>query len=289
MGYQKKHKDVYQEITDKVLEQMEQGERPWSPRWAKGPQLLPQRATGEPYQGINVVNLWVAAQRNYYASPRWLTFNQAKKGGGHIRKGETGTSVVYWKTLTSQVVKETEDEEDLKTRSIPFMRTYTVFNANQIEGLPVEPLAEALMQNREERIPQVDAFFKATGAEIVHRGNQALYRTNQDLIAMPPFETFIDADAYYSTLCHETIHWTGHRTRMDRFTGTDSEEDRAREELVAELGAAFLNAHLGLRSEPRADHAAYLKHWLTLLREDKKAIFKAASAAQKAVGFLLNR
>lgn len=277
-------KDIYQIITDRIIEQLANGHRPWTSPWSQRPISLPVRVNGETYQGINIVALWEAASRKGYESPRWLTFKQAQKEGGRVRQGEKATKVVYWNTFTKQ---DADSDED-KPVKIPFIRSYAVFNIEQIDGIE-EPEAVALFQNTEARLAKIDAFFQATGAVIKHGGGRAYYRPSEDTITMPHFERFTDAESYYSTLAHETVHWVGHSSRLDRGTGSFamSSPEYAREELVAELGAAFLSAHLGLRADPREDHAAYLHSWLQVLKQDNRAIFKAATEAQKAVAFIL--
>jgi len=283
--------DVYTRITAKIVADLEQGIRPWMKPWnaehAAGRITRPLRFNGVPYNGINVIMLWSAAVAGGYAAPLWMTFRQAKELGGHVRKGETGQLVVYASTLkrTETDAETGEDQE----RDIPFMKGYTVFNVEQIEGLPDHFHAPAAPRlDPVERIDHADRYFAATGADIRHGGNQACYAITRDRVRMPPFETFRDAESYYATLAHEMTHWTRHPNRLDREFGRKrwGDEGYAMEELVAELGAAFLSADLDLTPEPREDHAAYIGSWLKVLKNDKRAIFTAAAHAQRAVDFL---
>ena len=285
-------KDVYSRITDRIIADLEQGVRPWMKPWnaehAAGRITRPLRHNGQPYNGINVLMLWSAAMDRGYAAPIWMTFKQAAEMGAHVRKGEKGELVVYANTITrTETDAETGADEE---RAIPFLKGYTVFNAEQVEGLPAKfyELAEPAL-DPVQRIEAADAFFTATRADIRHGGNMAYYAIGSDHIQMPPFESFRDAESYYATLAHEATHWTRHPKRLDRDFGRKSFGDAgyAREELVAEMGSAFLAADLGLALEPRDDHAAYIGHWLSVLKEDKRAIVSAASHAQRAADFLI--
>ena len=283
--------DLYQRVTDKIVADLETGVRPWMKPWnadhAAGRITKPLRHNGQPYQGINIIMLWSAAVTKDFTAPIWMTFRQAKDLGGHVKKGEKGELVVYADRFRKTEVDEaTGDEQE---REIPFLKSYTAFNVEQIEGLPEQYYALAEPQaDPVERIEQAETFFAATGADIRHGGNRAFYRPADDLVQMPPFETFRDAESYYATLAHECVHWTKHETRLDRDLGRTrwGDEGYAREELVAELGSAFLAVDLGLDLEPRDDHAAYVASWLKVLKDDKRAIFQAAAHAQRAADFL---
>ena len=231
--------------------------------------------------------MWCAATEKGYAAPIWMTFKQAAELGGNVRKGEKGSLVVYADTITrTEADPKTGEEQE---RDIPFMKGYTVFNVEQVEGLPAHfhavaaPPAETV-----ERIAHAETFFANTGAMIAHGGNQAYYSQAEDRIQMPPIEAFREATAYYATLAHEVTHWTKSPKRLERDFGRKrwGDEGYAMEELVAELGAAFLCVDLGLSPEPRADHADYIGHWLGVLKADKRAIFGAAGHAQKAADYL---
>ncbi|MBW6425436.1 DUF1738 domain-containing protein [Rhizobium sp. XQZ8] len=285
--------DVYSRITDIMIAELERGVRPWVQPWSTahvGRHVSrPLRFNGEPYSGINVLLLWSEATTRGYSSTMWMTFRQALELGGNVRKGETGSMVVY-----ANRIKKTETDgngEDVE-RNIPFLKAYMVFNLEQLEGLPEEygSQQDAPPVKSIERLAQADAFFRATGAVIRHGGNQAFYATGADIIQMPPIEAFRDIESYYATLAHEEIHWAGaaHRLNRDLSRYAKDRSERAREELIAELGAVFLAADLGLvpELEPRADHASYLASWLAVLKNDKRFIVQAAAQAQRAVGYL---
>jgi len=283
--------DVYSRVANKIIADLEQGVRtwlrPWSADHAIGKIARPLRHNGIPYKGINVVMLWSAAQQKGYSCPLWLTFKQTLDVGGHVKKGETGELVVYADRITRT---ETDRKGEEVEREIPFLKGYTVFNVEQCEGLPshytARPAASALLP--QQRIEAADRFFAATGADIRHGGTRAFYAHAPDYVQMPPFETFRDAESYAATLAHEITHWTKHDSRLARDMGRKSwgDEGYAREELVAELGSAFLCADLGITPEVREDHAAYIASWLEVLKQDKRFIFSAASHAQRAADYL---
>ena len=284
-------KDVYSRITARIVADLEQGVRPWMKPWhaehAAGRISRPLRHNGIPYKGINVIMLWSAATTKGYSCPLWLTFKQALELGGNVRKGETGELVVYANSISRT---ETDDRGEEQIREIPFLKGYTVFNAEQCDclpsrfGLPAEPPVLSPLA----RIDRADRFFAATGADIRHGGTRAFYAEHPDYIAMPPFETFRDAESHAATLAHELTHWTKHDSRLKRDFGrvTWGDAGYAREELVAELGAAFLAADLEITPEVQPDHAAYIATWLKALKDDKRLIFSAAAHAQRAVDYL---
>lgn len=283
--------DVYEQITATIVAELEKGVQPWFKPWnaehAAGRITRPLRANGVPYRGINVLVLWGVAVERGYSAPLWLTYKQAQELGGQVRKGEKGSQVVYANTITRSETDEKSGEE--VERQVPFLKGYTVFNAEQVEGLPAHFYSIAAPALSElERIDAADRFYAETRADIRHGGNQAYYMQGEDRVQMPPFEAFKDPVSYYATLSHELTHWTKHKARLDRDFGRKSwgDEGYAMEELVAELGAAFLAADLGLEAAPREDHAAYIGSWLKVLKGDKRAIFTAASHAQRAVDFL---
>jgi antirestriction protein ArdC len=283
--------DVYAAITERIAAQLERGVRPWHQPWAApyatGGVSRPLRTTGEPYQGVNVIVLWLTAFEKGYTSPYWFTFNQAKALGGFVRKGEKGTQVVYANTFERKGTDEETGEET--TERIPFLKAYTVFNACQVEGLPerFRP-SELSSRNVAERLEDAEAFFARTGADTRHGGDRAYYSPAEDYIGLPPYESFEDREAYYATRAHESIHWTKHPTRLARDLGGKrfGDDGYAVEELIAELGAAFLCADLGITPGVRENHAAYLACWLRVLKADTRAIFTAASHASRAVEYL---
>lgn len=284
-------KDIYETITARIVADLEKGVRPWLKPWsvehAAGRITRPLRANGIPYQGVNVLMLWAEAMDKGFVSPFWMTFKQSLDLGAHVRKGEHGSLVVYADRIR-RTETNAETGEDVETE-IPFMKGYTVFNVEQIEGLPEHFYAKPPPRaDQPERNARAEAFFAATRADIRHGGNRAAYVISQDRVMMPPFEAFRDAESYYATLAHEMTHWTRHPSRLEREFGRKrfGDEGYAMEELVAELGSAFLSADLDLTPEVRDDHAAYIDSWLAVLKRDTRAIFTAASHAQRAADFL---
>jgi len=282
--------DIYTRITDQIVAALEQGVKPWTQPWnaahAAGHVSRPLRHNGQPYAGINVLTLWCSAMERHYAAPIWMTFKQALELGGHVRKGEKGSPVVYANTIVK--TEEGENGED-EERAIPFLKAYTVFNVDQIDELPAHYYARAEAEpNPDQRVAHAEEFFEATGFDIRHGGDSAFYVPSLDYIQMPPFEAFRDAHGFYSTLCHEACHATRHKSRLDRDFGQKrfGDEAYAAEEIVAELGAAFLCADLGLHLEDREDHASYIGSWVKILKNDTRAIFSAAAHAQRAVDYL---
>ncbi|WP_312366943.1 zincin-like metallopeptidase domain-containing protein [Ensifer sp.] len=280
--------DVYERITNRIVEQLVAGTRPWMQPWGGGGMpVRPLRHNGAAYRGINTVLLWMTATEQGYSSPYWMTYKQASELGAQVRKGETSTLVVYANTIER---KETDDAGEEVERRIPFMKGYSVFNADQIDGLPerfyVKP--SALPETGNQRIETADRFFAHLGADIRQGGSKAYYHPVGDFIQMPRFEAFVSAEAHATTLGHEAIHWTMSPTRLDRHLGREKwgDEGYAKEELVAELGSVFLAADLGLAIEPRDDHAAYIASWLKVLKNDKRLVFQMAAHAERAVTFL---
>ena len=283
--------DVYTQVTEQIVAELEKGVKPWTQPWnathAAGPVSRPLRVSGQAYRGINVLMLWGASMAGNYAAPIWMTYRQAQELGGQVRKGEKGSPVVYADKLVKSETDEATGED--AERTIAYMKSYTVFNVEQIDGLPAHFYARAQANSDPiERIADAESFFAATKADIRHGGASAYYSPASDHIQMPDFETFRTNEGYYATLAHEATHWTNHASRLDRDLGRKhmGDEGYAREELVAELGAAFLCADLGLKLEDRADHASYIASWLKVLKDDKRAIFSAAAHAQRAADYL---
>lgn len=282
--------DVYARVTDTIIAQIERGTAPWRQPWQAGhqagPVSRPLRAEGKPYRGINVMMLWASAMEKGYDAPIWMTYKQAAELGGQVRKGEKGSLVVYAASFTKTV---TDDKGEAEEREIPFMKGYTVFNVEQIDGLPGHFYAAAPPAGQAvDRLDRLERFFAATGATIRHGGASAFYSPSQDIVQMPRIEAFRDQESYYATLAHEMTHWTRHPSRLDRDFGRKRFGDAgyAMEELVAEIGSAYLCADLGITPETREDHAAYVASWLKVLRDDKRAIFTAASHAERAADHL---
>jgi len=256
--------DLYARITNRIVAELEAGTRPWLKPWnsehAAGRVTRPLRHNGTPYRGINVLMLWVEACARGFACPIWMTYRQAHELGGQVRKGERGSLVVFADRFTRT---ETSDKGEDIERQIPFLKAYTVFNCEQTDGLPAHYYARAeSVIDPVQRIAHAETFFTNLKADIRHGGNRAYYAMTTDHVQMPPFEAFRDAVAYFATLGHETIHWSGAKSRLDRnLTGRFGSHSYAAEELVAELGSAFLCADLALTPEPRDDHAAYLANY----------------------------
>ncbi|WP_327195957.1 ArdC family protein [Novosphingobium capsulatum] len=289
--------DAYEAITAQIIAKLEAGVRPWHMDWNAGAGAgftppLPRRVTGEHYRGINVLLLWITAQERGYRADTWMTFNQAKELGGVVRKGEKGTPIVFFKKLT--VTKENAETGQDEERQVPCIRSYTVFNVAQIDGLPARfyPAAPAPIEpaptDGKARDLVREAALHSCGAMIHEGGARAFYAPGPDTVHMPDFDRFETAGGYLATLAHELCHWTGHKSRLGRdFTGQFGSKDYAAEELVAEIGAAFVGAHLGILGDHIDNHAAYIGSWLKALRNDKRAIFKAASLAQAAADMVL--
>ena len=283
-------KDVYTRVTDRIIADLEKGIRawlkPWSVEHTAGRITKPLRHNGTPYRGMNILLLWGEAMDKGYTAPIWMTYNQANELGAQVRKGERGSLVVFANSFTKT---ETNDKGEDIEHEIPFMKGYTVFNVEQIDGLPAHHYAQPVDPlPLSERIGNADRFLSNTGATIHHGGNRAFYSPSHDVIQLPPFEAFRDKESYYATALHELTHWTRHESRLSRDFGRQRFGDAgyAREELEADLGSAFLCADIGITPEIRDDHAAYLASWLKVLKEDKRAIFSAAAHAQRASDYL---
>jgi antirestriction protein ArdC len=284
--------DIYTRVTDAIVAALEKGVRPWAQPWVAthqaGPVCRPLRANGIPYRGVNVLMLWMASEIKGYTSPIWMTYHQAIQVGGNVRKGEHSSPVVFANSFKKTEANEQGEEEE---REINYLKQYAAFNVEQIDGLPdyyyaLKPSPEALKNLR--RIDAAERFVANLHADIRHGGGRAFYSPTDDYIQLPPLDSFRDSESYYATLAHEATHWTRHDKRLNRDFGRKCFGDTgyATEELVAELGSAFLCADLELTLEVREDHAAYIEHWLTALKNDKRLIFTAASHAQKALDYL---
>lgn len=282
--------DVHARVTNRIIEQLEQGIRPWHKPWnaehAAGRITRPLRHNGVPYSGINILMLWDSAEIQGFNCPLWLTYKQASELGGYVRKGEKSSPVVYYSSFRKT---EQNDKGEETERDIPFVKEYRVFNAEQCEGLPDRFYETKQAPNAGiEPVPQAIDFVEHTGAKIVEGGNRACYVQAADKIRMPRIESFEDTESHAATLTHELVHWTKHPSRLNRETGRKKwgDEGYAVEELIAEMGSAFLCADLRITPEVRADHADYIGNWLKVLKNDKKAVFSAASMASRAVEYL---
>jgi antirestriction protein ArdC len=283
--------DVYAKVTSQIINAIEQGVGNWKMPWHTSGRFAssPINATSrKAYRGINTVCLWAAAESKGYDSGEWATYQQWQERGAQVRKGEKATTVVFWKFANSTAENQDGDDNQPATGSrLLFTRGYAVFNAAQVDGYT--PKAEPAV-SMPERIERAETWVQSIGADLRHGGNRAYYTTADDHIQMPPFAAFVENVSYYSTLAHEHTHWTAKSERCDRQLGKRfGDSAYAAEELIAELGAAFVCAHLGLSTEPREDHAEYIQSWLKVLRADKRAIFTAASKAQQAADYLIKR
>ena len=275
----------YETLTNRIIAALEQGVSPWAQSWksTSTPFTRPRRADGTAYRGVNVLNLYVAKQDRGFKSDFWMTYKKAEELGGQVIKGAKSEKAYYASSFTAN--RDTEDE-----RTVPFLKAFAVFNADEIEGLPAHfygSVAPIVTMPHGERHKAADAFIADTGADIRHGGDSAHYNRTHDYIQLPEFADFFNPAAYYSTAFHELAHWSGSEDRLNRTKGKQfGDSAYAFEELVAELSAAYLCADLGLSPEPREDHASYISHWIKVLKGDPKAIFRAASLAEKAVQFL---
>ena len=280
--------DLYQEVTDMIVAELEKGVAPWVRPWqslGKDSGGLPYNGyTARAYRGVNVWILIVTAGNRGYDDPRWFTFKQANLLGARIKKGERSVHVTFWRDLT---VEEQHPETGVRTeRTIPLLRSYSVFNAVQCEGVPklyVPPDREPSL-----RYAELQGLVGNTGAKVQHGGNMAYYAVTDDRIQMPKLVAFLSEEHYWSTMLHELTHWTGHPARCNRQLANRFHADAyAMEELIAEIGSAFLCAHC--RIDGRLQHAAYIDHWLKVLRSDKRAIFVTSTRAQQAADYLTER
>lgn len=283
--------DIHQHITDQIVAAMEAGAGDWQMPWHRSGHAITRPkniASGKAYRGINVLSLWVAAEAKDYAHGLWGTYKQWQDQGAQVRKGEKSTVIVFYEEL-----ERPREDDPAETETVLFARASRVFNAEQVEGFVPPAGEEAPREDRITPVAAAESLVAATGARIAIGGERAFYRPADDRIQMPDRERFTGTetlsptDGWYGTLLHELTHWSGAPHRLDRdLSGRFGDQAYAMEELVAELGAAFLCAELGLAAMPRPDHAAYLANWLTVLKADKKAIFTAASAASRAADFL---
>ena len=282
---------LYDEITTKIVSELEAGRLPWVQPWgtaaAKAPLAMPKNAaTGRQYSGINVLILWGAVIEHGFPGQSWLTFRQALALGGHVRKGERGTTVVYADRFVPDDEKRRARETGDEAQAVPFLKRFTVFNAAQCEGLPEDiaivapPPSPGLIE------PQVEALIRATGIDFRIGGNRAFYVPALDYVRVPPPQAYFEPINWHRTALHELGHATGHPSRLGRdMSGGFGTKKYAVEELVAEMNAAFCCASLGI--VPTVRHADYIGSWLEVLREDNRAIVRSASQASKAADWLL--
>jgi len=290
-GAKRDRTNLYSEITDKIIAELEADRVPWVQPWgtaaAKASLAMPQNAaTGRRYSGINVLLLWGAVIERGYGDQSWLTFRQALSLGGNVRKGERGTIVVYADRFVPEDEKRRAREAGEDAQAIPFLKRFTVFNIDQCESLPEDiaaaapPVPEGLIE------PTVEALIKATGIDFRIGGNRAFYVPAHDYVQVPPPQAYFEPIDWHRTALHELGHASGHMSRLNRdMTGSFGSKKYAFEELIAEISAAFCCAALGI--VPTVRHADYIGSWAEVLREDNRAIVRAASQASKAADFLL--
>lgn len=274
-------RDLHQEVTQAIIAALEKGTAPWIRPWDKGAaESFPVNAsTGVPYRGINVLLLWAEAHTKGYALDRWLTYKQAQAVGGQVRKGEHGVTCVKYRLL--EKTKTAADGSE-SVEKIPMLNSFTLFNVAQIDGLPAEMTEGGTPVRDIEPLVALDEFLAAQQVvEVAGRG-RAYYSPGADHVGMPPRDTFVDDAAYYSTRAHEYVHWTGHASRCNRSqTGAFGSPEYAFEELVAEMGSAFICAEFGVAGQ--LQHQEYIGEWIKTLQNDKHALFRAARLSRQAV------
>ena len=282
---------LYEEITGRIVAELEAGRLPWVQPWGSSavaaPLAVPSNAaTGRAYSGINVLILWGAVVRHGFSCQSWLTFRQALALGGHVRKGERGTMVVYADRFVPDDERRRARDMGEEAQAIPFLKRFTIFSTDQCEGLPQDlgtappPVPEGSI------LPQVEALIRASGADLRLGGDQAFYSPDLDYVQVPRPEAYFEPINWHRTALHELGHWTGHGSRLARdLSGRFGTKKYAQEELVAEMTAAFACATLGI--SPTVRHADYIGAWLEVLREDSRAVVRAASAASRAAEYLL--
>jgi antirestriction protein ArdC len=274
--------DVYQIVTDRVISLLEAGTVPWRKAWAGGDEFPKNLASGKAYRGVNVWLLSCAG----YGSPYWLSYKQAQARGGSVRKGEKSSIAVFWKRL------ETTDKATGEAKTIPMLRYYRVFNVEQCDGVEYpKPEAREVTFNP---IAAAESIVESMPArpEITHNEQRAYYQRSSDKVNMPKRDTFNAETEYYSTLFHELIHATGHESRLGRLQNDKSNfgsSSYAKEELLAEMGASYLNATAGIVESTIENSAAYIASWLKRLHDDRKLVVTAAAAAQRASDFILGK
>lgn len=299
MNAQQKFQQLAERVTNEVIEKLEQGIVIWQKPWGTaGFTGLPKNyKSGRCYEGFNAFYLNYVTIENNYRSPNFITFNQAKELGGNVKKGEKGTQIIFWKIYGNKVGEKTTSSGDTKdviqTKFVPFI--WTVFNIDQIEGVDFA-LPEVKEQTESEIIEACQSVvdnYPAPAPKIQHGGSEAYYAPYNDKVQMPALQHFVNAQSYHSTLFHELIHSTGHEIRLNRFMPENKasrfgDENYSKEELVAELGASFLNAHTGIKDVVFENSIAYLQGWASKLKDDKTMIIYASTKAFKAANFILN-
>lgn len=280
---------LYAEVTSRIIAELEEGRLPWVQPWdsaACGCTMPQNGGTGRKYSGINILILWAEVVAKGYFSQRWLTYRQAEAAGGNVRSGEKGTVVCYADRFTPKAEAEAAQSEDREAQQVAFLKRFVVFNVDQCEGLPEDYVAPLVSPDPVLAIAEADELIAASGARVNIGGGEAFYSPSHDFVQLPPQAAFHEPINWYRTALHELGHWTGHGSRLDRDQkGGFGSEAYAKEELVAEMAAAFNCASLGIA--PTVRHSDYIASWLSVLAKDEKAIFRAASQASKASDYLL--
>jgi len=282
---------LYQEITEKIIAELEAGSVPWVQPWGtaavKAPLAMPRNAaTRHRYSGINVLILWGAVIERGLAGQSWLTFRQALGLGGNVRKGEKGTTVVFAHRFTPDGERKRAERDGDEPGAVAFLKRFTVFNTDQCENLPKELATPPAPQCENLILPHAEALISATGADFRIGGERAFYSPSDDFIQVPRPDAYLEPINWHRTALHELGHWVGHASRLARdLSGAFGSALYAKEELIAEMTSAFVCASLGI--VPTVRHADYIRTWLDVLREDNRAIVRAASQASKAADYLL--
>ncbi|MEI2628785.1 ArdC family protein [Erwinia aphidicola] len=265
--FSKTKTDIYQTVTDSIIAALEADVKPWACPWQRIPSMsgIPSNyAIGMAYSGMNIMLLWCSASKQGLSDLRWMTYKQAKAEGGQVRKGEHGTTAFFYITLE-------KENDDGQTDYIPMLKTFTVFNVEQIDGLPLSNEVACPAESFEP-LPRAEALFRNSGATIIEKGQNAFFAPSTDETRLPERCLFTDAANFYATGLHELVHWSGGKNRLNReMKGKFGSEDYAFEELIAELGCAFLMADLGIAGE--VQHESYIDSWLKALKNDKRYIF----------------
>lgn len=286
MKNQSNKTDIFQEITNNIIESLESESGIWQRPWALS---LPQRSNVQYYQGINILILLAKATKEGYQSSQWLTFKQAKELGGIVKKGAKSTKIFYCSSLT---IKDKEAKDEEESKEIFFRKQYSVFNIDQIENLPDEFYQTQKTDiNQDIKIhDEIDQLIKNHNVELISKDqNSSYFSCKSDLINMPNISKFKDNNSYYATLLHELSHWTGGEKRLNREylkSYHTNQESRAKEELVAEISSMFLSSYFNITA-PKENHISYIKSWIQILKKDKKAIFTASAQAQKIFNYLI--
>lgn len=280
--------NIFERVTNQIVAAIEAGAPDFSMPWHRTGKALdcPTNAiTGRAYRGLNVVTLWMDGHAAGFETGQWATYRQWTEHGAQVRKGERGTPIFFWQQRGHDEAEQKNGED--RRRGSFIAKGFTVFNADQVDGFA--PVFQPQISEKD-RDARAEDFVRQVGATIQHGGDQAYYAPGSDTVQMPEFTQFKSSTRYYATLAHELTHWTGAKHRLDRrLDSRFGSEAYAMEELVAELGAAFTCARLGLNTEPRLDHAPYIASWLKALRSDSRAIFTAASKAQEAADYLAGK